>query len=471
MTPRYCPHHDLYSTAPYSSDTIPPAVNTGLSYSEGGDDWELDGLHLSAAGYRRLGKLLAPAVQAALSECAPPLDDGDLGSAAATAAAEAAAAKAGGNAEFQAQRWGAALQHYCDAIEREPLEEETAKTWCNVSATLVKVARSKTAPHQACLDDAAAAAAMGTELSPSWAKGWWRRGEVAKLQRRYDDAHAHFQSAAQLEPTSKPFAKAAAQLPAAMRAAAKKKRDQSTSKLDFSSMVKGAAEGVPGMRLWGSRMNDEPVLLDSSFQPVPIAELLQVPLMVKRLPWPAGTKQETCTDLSLIVRLMGDPQTGLAPPSWQYGSVLQGPAPPVLLARSDGKAFDTKAWSALDDFICGVYEDGSPGVVTPARFGLYVLGYHLQPVHDGYLELAYPPQTSVTLQDMDGVEAGRWMGEGENSKLIVYVANGDATLEGTVGLTTGEILEEGGERLVMVRPEKPPVLAVRPKHLQLARSL
>ena len=85
----------------------------------------------------------------------------------------------------------------------------------------------------------------------------------------------------------------------------------------------------------------------------------------------------------LIVRLMAEPTTGLAPPSWQYGGRL-GPAPPVLLVRADGFAFDVDAWAALDDYMCGVLEEGAPepGALTPTAFGRFLQGYRL-PVHNG----------------------------------------------------------------------------------------
>ena len=42
-------------------------VECGVVYTPQGKYWELDGLHMTAAGYARLGELLAPAVRAALT--------------------------------------------------------------------------------------------------------------------------------------------------------------------------------------------------------------------------------------------------------------------------------------------------------------------------------------------------------------------------------------------------------------------
>ena len=51
----------------------------------------------------------------------------------------------------------------------------------------------------------------------------------------------------------------------------------------------------------------------------------------------------------LIVRLMSQPSYGLAPMDWQYGG-LQGPAPPVLIARSDSVEFTLRDYEIMDDF-------------------------------------------------------------------------------------------------------------------------
>ena len=204
--------------------------------------------------------------------------------------------RSSGNAEFKAQQWGSALGHYCEALAKGAPSESNAKTWSNVSATLIKLVRAKLLPKKTGLHEANHAAALGTQLAPTWAKGWWRRGEVARLQREYTAAHEHFSEAARLDPSSQVFVKAAAHTPEILAAADRKSRRQavinSPSSLDFSAMMGGAAQAVPGIRMCGSDVSNESGgvvvsdKIEGCFEPVPVPTLLGVPLLVKRLPTP-----------------------------------------------------------------------------------------------------------------------------------------------------------------------------------------
>ncbi|KAI3639745.1 hypothetical protein MIR68_002439 [Amoeboaphelidium protococcarum] len=120
-----------------------------------------------------------------------------------------------------------------------------------------------------------------------------------------------------------------------------------------------------GIRINGSKITPEDVVFDSSFsEKVPIAHAVNIPLYVKKLPGP-GRNDEQC----LIVRLMSEPRVGLAPSRWQYGGFI-GPATPVLLARSDGIAFEVDDWCVMDEFGCAML-DGGPRNVKPSDFTSY----------------------------------------------------------------------------------------------------
>ncbi|KAI3631776.1 hypothetical protein MIR68_010249 [Amoeboaphelidium protococcarum] len=122
---------------------------------------------------------------------------------------------------------------------------------------------------------------------------------------------------------------------------------------------------VKGIRINGSKITPEDVVFDSSFaETVPIAHAVNIPLYVKKLPGP-GRNDSQC----LIVRLMSEPRVGLAPPRWQYG-VFNGPAPPVLVARSDGIAFEVDYWCVMNEFGCAML-DGGPRNVKRFDFTSY----------------------------------------------------------------------------------------------------
>lgn len=88
----------------------------------------------------------------------------------------------------------------------------------------------------------------------------------------------------------------------------------------------------------------------------PIAVAAGIPLRVRRKP---ATGQHF--NMFRIVRMMSEPQTGMAPMSWQYGGSLP-PAPPVLLFRTDGVPFTVQDYDLLDDFETAMLDDGPRGV-------------------------------------------------------------------------------------------------------------
>lgn len=106
-----------------------------------------------------------------------------------------------GNAAFKSRKWDEALQLYIDTIALDPRSAEAAPCYSNLAATLCQLG---------CLTDAADAARASTELDPRWAKGWWRRGEVARLQKEWKVSQMFFGRALELKPSSAVFAKSLA---------------------------------------------------------------------------------------------------------------------------------------------------------------------------------------------------------------------------------------------------------------------
>ena len=104
----------------------------------------------------------------------------------------------------------------------------------------------------------------------------------------------------------------------------------------------------------GIRLNGEHAAKD---EPCPIAVAAGIPVRVRRKP-PTGQHFNNFR----ICRIMSDPKIGLAPVSWQYGGT-SGPAPPVLMFRTDGVPFTSDDFEALDDFEM-VMLDGGPRIVT-----------------------------------------------------------------------------------------------------------
>ena len=77
-------------------------------------------------------------------------------------------------------------------------------------------------------------------------------------------------------------------------------------------------------------------------------------------------KRQKVNKAFIIVRMMSELNTALAPMSWQYGGI-NGPAPPVLVARKDGIPFSCDDYWILDEFSCRMFDDG-PREVTRKDF-------------------------------------------------------------------------------------------------------
>jgi hypothetical protein len=123
-------------------------------------------------------------------------------------------------------------------------------------------------------------------------------------------------------------------------------------------------ELISGLKVVGDQLIPERIQMDSSFEKCPIAVAAGIPLFVKKVQVP---KQHLVDcDNYIIVRMMSEPNTGMAPFSWTYGG-LMGPAPPVLVARSDAIAFTKEDWKVLDEFEMKMLNDG-PRAVTRKDF-------------------------------------------------------------------------------------------------------
>lgn len=112
-----------------------------------------------------------------------------------TRAAAAEALRLQGNDAFGTSDWKRAAALYQDSIATKP----GPKTHANLAATLCKLGR---------YEEASKEAARATALDPTWAKGWWRRGVVAELQKLFLDALQYYSLAVELEPKEKTFKKA-----------------------------------------------------------------------------------------------------------------------------------------------------------------------------------------------------------------------------------------------------------------------
>jgi hypothetical protein len=121
---------------------------------------------------------------------------------------------------------------------------------------------------------------------------------------------------------------------------------------------------VSGIKVEGDQIISEQIQMDSTFEKCPIAEAAGIPLFVKKLPIPG--KQVGNDGRYIIVRMMSEPSTGIAPIRWVYGGALE-PAPPVLVARSDGIPFTKEDWKVLDEFEMKMLDDG-PRQVTRKDF-------------------------------------------------------------------------------------------------------
>lgn len=76
-----------------------------------------------------------------------------------------------------------------------------------------------------------------------------------------------------------------------------------------------------------------------------------------------------------IVRMMSVPKIGLAPMDWQYGG-MNGPAPPVVVARTDGVPFTKTDWCRLDEFETHMLDNG-PRKITRDDLLDYFCAYKL----------------------------------------------------------------------------------------------
>lgn len=126
---------------------------------------------------------------------------------------------------------------------------------------------------------------------------------------------------------------------------------------------------APGIRIRGSRLTDEAVLIDDSFIPHPTGQALGLPLVVKLLP--RSPDDDRFGDMYVGVRFMTDPRLGLAPESWQYGGEL-GPMPALLVARTDGAPFTARHWAVLDEYMDSRYDDDDRPGVSRRDFERYV---------------------------------------------------------------------------------------------------
>eukprot|EP01063_Lacrimia_lanifica_P017929 TRINITY_DN24908_c0_g1_i1.p1 TRINITY_DN24908_c0_g1~~TRINITY_DN24908_c0_g1_i1.p1 ORF type:complete len:444 (+),score=119.51 TRINITY_DN24908_c0_g1_i1:58-1389(+) len=120
-----------------------------------------------------------------------------------------------------------------------------------------------------------------------------------------------------------------------------------------------------GLRIDGADFKAVDITIDSCFEDVPVAAAVGIPLRIKRL------KRTASGPLAVAVRLMSDPESGFAPPSWQTD------CPVVEVARADGVAFTKVQWMVLDDFITQVVhaeceEVGYCKSATRGRFAAFL---------------------------------------------------------------------------------------------------
>lgn len=99
-----------------------------------------------------------------------------------------------GNQEFSAGNWEEALELY----EQSNAFFETAKCYSNIAATLCKLGW---------YEEASQATMKCTDLDPTWAKGWWRRGLVCELKKNLMLACKYYAKAVELDGEDKTFKK------------------------------------------------------------------------------------------------------------------------------------------------------------------------------------------------------------------------------------------------------------------------
>lgn len=156
---------------------------------------------------------------------------------------------------------------------------------------------------------------------------------------------------------------------------------------------------------------------------------------------------------NIIVRFMGDPDDGMAPPEWQYGGRM-GPAPPCVLARRDGVPFSKADWEAIDEYRTVVMEEAGEAddgrdevtkrMLTPHAFRKY-LEENSAEFPSAVLSLRFPMGSTV-------VPAG----------LSVTELNG----------REGVVAQFGRDRVGVRFPDLPErgVTALRPERLTLVRE-
>ena len=157
--------------------------------------------------------------------------------------------------------------------------------------------------------------------------------------------------------------------------------------------MQSQSEPVMGLRVEGSELKPELIHIDSSFIKCPIAHAAGIPLYVKRI----LNAKKIKSDFYWIVRMMSQPSIGLAPNDWQYGGAL-GPAPPVLVVRSDSIQFGINDWSILDDFEVAMLDDG-PRKVTRKDFIQFAKCQHFSEANI-VLEVNYPKGTKCLIDGL-----------------------------------------------------------------------
>ncbi|CAE8645414.1 unnamed protein product [Polarella glacialis] len=174
---------------------------------------------------------------------------------------------------------------------------------------------------------------------------------------------------------------------------------------------------VLGVRVHGDRVIDADVALDDSFKPVPVPQLLGVPLIWKMLSGTGG--DDSAIRSNIIVRFMADPDDGFAPAEWQYGG-SRGPAPPVVLARKDKLPFSAHDWALLTDYMsfwsdeaCEAEDERasvSARLLSDAEFRRYVRAERENhPL--AFLSLQFPLGSLVSPQKLSAEELNGSQGE------------------------------------------------------------
>ena len=114
---------------------------------------------------------------------------------------------------------------------------------------------------------------------------------------------------------------------------------------------------------------DEKALAEG-WKPVPIAAMAAAIPLYYCLTEHTKKSKARC-NLYVGVRFLGHPSFGgMAPPALQYGGA-NGPMPPLILARGDGRRFSAEEWAVLDNFL---YQNDDWYEDTRSRFRSYLHG-------------------------------------------------------------------------------------------------